>query len=42
MNMDNALIRYQRQKANANNNLAGATWEGSLAQEAKDHGQALA
>ncbi|NWO07237.1 MAG: DUF4124 domain-containing protein [Alteromonadaceae bacterium] len=35
MYLDNALIRYQRQKASANNNLAGATWEGSLAQEAE-------
>ncbi|WP_144822409.1 DUF4124 domain-containing protein [Marinobacter piscensis] len=35
MYLDNTLIRYQRQKAHANNNLAGATWEGSLAQEAE-------
>ena len=33
--MDDALIRYQRQKAYANNNLAGAVWEGSLAEEAE-------
>ncbi|OEY66790.1 DUF4124 domain-containing protein [Marinobacter sp. X15-166B] len=33
-NMDNALIDYQRQRARANNNLAGAIWEGSLASEA--------
>lgn len=33
-NMDAALVRYQRQKAHANNNLAGATWEGALAEEA--------
>ena len=33
--MDDALIRYQRQKAYANNNLAGAVWESSLAEEAE-------
>lgn len=33
--MDDALIRYQRQKAYANNNLAGAVWESSLADEAE-------
>ncbi len=32
--MDQALLRYQRQKSYANDNLAGATWEGALAQEA--------
>lgn len=32
--MDQALIRYQRRKSYANDNLAGATWEGALAQEA--------
>jgi len=32
--MDRALDRYQIKKSYANNNLAGATWEGSLAQEA--------
>src|SRR5690554_307078 len=35
MNLDNALIRYQNRKSRANNNLAGATLEGSLAQEAE-------
>jgi len=34
-NMDAALARYQRKKAYASNNLAGATWEGSLAKEAE-------
>ncbi len=33
--MDRALVRWQQQKARANNNLAGATWEQSLAQEAE-------
>lgn len=33
--MDNALIQYQRDKARANNNLAGAVWENSLAEEAR-------
>jgi len=33
--MDDALIRYQRQKTYANNNLAGAVWENSLAEEAE-------
>lgn len=33
--MDEALTRYQRQKSLANNNLAGATWEGALAEEAE-------
>lgn len=32
--MDRALVRWQQQKERANNNLAGATWEQSLAQEA--------
>lgn len=32
--MDQALLRYQRKKSYANDNLAGATWEGALAQEA--------
>jgi|SRR5690554_1090930 len=35
MNLDNALIRYQDRKSRASNNLAGATLEGSLAQEAE-------
>lgn len=34
-NRDAALIRWQRKKSYANNNLAGATWENSLAQEAE-------
>ncbi|NWO04534.1 MAG: DUF4124 domain-containing protein [Alteromonadaceae bacterium] len=34
-NMDAALARYQRKKSYAANNLAGATWEGSLAKEAE-------
>lgn len=33
--MDTALIQYQRDKARANNNLAGAVWENSLAEEAQ-------
>ncbi len=33
--MDRALARWQEQKRRANNNLAGATWEQSLAQEAE-------
>lgn len=33
--MDDALIQYQRDKARANNNLAGAVWESSLAEEAQ-------
>jgi len=33
--MDDALIRYRRQKTYANNNLAGAVWENSLAEEAE-------
>lgn len=33
--MDRALARWQQQKRRANNNLAGATWEQSLAQEAE-------
>ena len=32
--MDQALRRFQQQKTYANNNLAGATWEGALAEEA--------
>lgn len=32
--MDDALDRYQQQKSLANNNLAGATWEQALANEA--------
>lgn len=32
--MDDALLDWQRQKSLANNNLAGATWEAALAQEA--------
>ena len=34
-NIDAALARYQRKKSYAANNLAGATWEGSLAKEAE-------
>ena len=34
-NRDAALARWQREKAYANNNLAGATWENSLAKEAE-------
>jgi|TARA_B100000749_G_C18434144_1_gene469273 hypothetical protein len=33
--MDDALDRYQQQKSLANNNLAGATWEQALANEAE-------
>lgn len=33
--MDQAHARWQREKRRANNNLAGATWEQSLAQEAE-------
>ena len=33
--MDKAIADWQRQKRRANNNLAGATWEQSLAQEAE-------
>lgn len=33
MRLDNALTQYQRQKASANSNSAGAAWEDSLAQE---------
>lgn len=33
--MDEALDRYQQQKSLANNNLAGATWETALANEAE-------
>lgn len=33
--MDGALERYQQQKSMANNNLAGATWEQALANEAE-------
>jgi len=33
--MDEALIRYQKKKVYANNNLAGAVWESSLADEAE-------
>jgi len=33
-NMDAALAQFQRKKAYASNNLAGATWEGALAEEA--------
>ena len=33
--MDRALVRWQQQKRRAANNLAGATWENSLAQEAE-------
>ncbi|MCG8516670.1 MAG: hypothetical protein MI794_01605 [Pseudomonadales bacterium] len=29
------MARWQREKAYANNNLAGATWENSLAKEAE-------
>ena len=32
--MNQAMASYQRQKSYANNNLAGATWEGALAEEA--------
>lgn len=32
--MDSALLEWQKQKSLANNNLAGATWEAALAQEA--------
>jgi len=33
--MDRAMKRWQQQKRRASNNLAGATWEQSLAQEAE-------
>lgn len=33
--MDRDLAEWQRNRARANNNLAGATWEQSLAQEAE-------
>lgn len=33
--MDQSLARWQQQKNRASNNLAGATWENSLAQEAE-------
>ncbi len=33
--MDDALIQYQKKKARANNNLAGAVWESSLAEDAR-------
>ena len=33
--MNDAIIQYQRDKARANNNLAGAVWENSLAEEAQ-------
>ena len=34
-NMDEAFRSFQNKKSRANNNLAGATWEGALADEAE-------
>tara|TARA_Y100001933_G_C18838459_1_gene496491 strand:- start:255 stop:728 length:474 start_codon:yes stop_codon:yes gene_type:complete len=33
--LDRAMLKWQRQKSRANNNLAGATWEKALAEEAE-------